>query len=146
MASLNRREMLRNLLAGLVQASGAAVVVLASASAQAGVPAGTGDEKPLPEVDPNQQQNQDLEQRVEQAAAQLEEITPTSNGDEDSWVNAGFRNAGFANGGFVNGGFRNAAVGGGFRNTAVGGGGGAFRNTAVGGVGGGFRNGAFRNW
>ncbi len=143
MGTPNRRELLRNLLAGLLQTGGAAVVVLAAGSASAGTPAGNGDETPLPELDPNApgQQPPNLDERVDQAATTLDEIAPAGTGEEDSWVNGGFRNAGFANGGFRNGGFAN----GGFRNVGAGGGfgNGAFRN--VPGPGG-FRNGAFRNW
>lgn len=142
MSVLNRRELLRRLLAGLVQASGAAVFVLASAGTNAGVVPAEGEEAPLPEVDPNQEQPLgDLQQRVERLAANQLEHAPRGVGEEDSWINSGFRNNAFANGGFANGGggfsnasFRNVPGGGGFRNTAVGGGGVNFRN------GGGFRN------
>ena len=139
MAAPNRREVLQQLLTGLVQATGAATVVLATASAQA------EDEKPVQEP---QQGQPSLEQRAEEALANAGAL-PSETGDEDCFVNgafrngggggAGFRNAGFANGGgfrnagFTNGGFRN----GGFVNGAFANGG--FRN-------GGFVNGAFRNF
>ncbi len=170
MVKPDRREALRKLLAGLIQTGTTAVVVLTSARVEAGVGAGGQEETPQPEVDPNQIEQPNLDQRVEQAAAQLEEAGAIpAEGDEDSWVNVGWRNGvgggwpnGFGNGpigGFGNGpigGFGNGPVGG-FRNTPIGGFGngpiGGFRNTPLGGFRngpvGGFRNtplGSFRNW
>jgi len=119
----SRREVLRRLLAGVFQAGGAAVVVVSVGSLRA------GDETPLPELDLTVQQppTRGLDQRVERAAAGAEDVPPPT-GEEDSWINGGFRNAGFRNGGFANGG--------------------GFRNSGFGNVPGpgGFRNSAFRNW
>jgi hypothetical protein len=131
--SLDRRQVLQQLLTGLLQ-SGAAVV-LAAGTVQAGDSKSTQDDRPLPEVDPNQPQP-NLEQRAEEALANVGN-GPIETGDEDAWVNGAFRNVGGGGGGFRNAGFRNAGGGGGFRN-------GGFVNGGYGG--GGFRNSAFRNW
>jgi hypothetical protein len=154
--SLNRRQVLQQLLAGLLQTG--AALVLATGTVQAGDSKTTQDDQPLPEVDPNQPQP-NLEQRAEEALANVGN-GPIETGDEDAWINGGFRNFGGGGfGGFGGGGFRNSAFtnggfggfGGGFRNVGFGGGGfgGAFRNGgfANGGFGGGaFKNSAFRNW
>jgi len=163
MAMSDRREVLRQLLAGVLQAGGAAVVVLATGPVEAGT-ANQQDETPLPAEDPTVQPQptpEELEQRIARVAGQADGVPPPS-GEEDSWLNGGFRNVGL---GGLGGGFRNVGVGGGlgggaFRNVGLGGGGGfrngafnnggwgggGFRNVGVGGFPGGFHNAAFRNW
>ncbi len=123
MSPLNRRQLLQNLLGGLVQTTGAVLLaraVLTPSESQA-APSGT------------------LEERADQVAAEQGPL-PEGEGEQfTAFVNGGFVNGGgFRKGGFANGGFRNGGgfkkggfVNGGFNN-------GGFRK-------GGFVNGGFRN-
>jgi hypothetical protein len=116
--SLNRRQVLQQLLTGLVQTG--AAVVLAAGTVQAGLSAPSEEDRPLPEVDPNQPQPT-LEKRAEEALANAGN-GPIETGNEDAWVNGSFHNGSFTNGGFHNGGFNNGSfhngsfTNGGFRN------------------------------
>src|SRR5262249_31609193 len=139
MNEVHRRDVLKALLGGTLQAAAAVILARAVPAADAAVPPPAGD--PL--------------DRADRAAESLAD--PADDPFSVAVVSGGFRNAGgggFRNGGFVNGGgggagFRNGGFvnggGGGFRNT-----GGAFRNTG-GGVdfrnagGAGFHNGGFDN-
>jgi hypothetical protein len=124
---ITRRNLLKALLGGAVQA--AATVVLARA-----VPVANADESPA---------SGDVRERADRLA---EDLPVSEDGLEPiAFANGAFRNGGggsaFRNstggggGGFRNGGFANGAGGGAFKN-------GGFAN----GGGGGFRNGAFRNY
>ena len=92
MSSLNRRQLLQNLLGGLVQTTGAVILaraVLTPGESQAATPSGT------------------LEERADQQAAEHGPI-PEGEGEQfTAFVNGGFVNGGgFRKGGFANGGFR----------------------------------------
>jgi len=125
---ITRRNLLKALLGGAVQAAATVVLARAVPAAGAGESAAAGD--------------------VKERADRLAEDLPVS---EDGLEPIAFANGGFANGGggaFRNSAFRNGGGGGfangGFRNS---GGGGSFRNGGfANGGGGGFRNGAFRNY
>src|SRR5262245_39309672 len=127
MSAMNRREALRSLLTGALQAAG--TVVLAS-SALPAVAAQANEGPPAED---------DLKERAERLACE-EGAVP----EGQEFARAAFRRGGFANGyggggGFRRGGFGNGGGwgGGGFRR-------GGFGNGGYGG--GGFRRGGFRNW
>ena len=114
MSALDRRQLLRDLLNGLVQAAGTVVLarsVLAAAEGQANA------------ADAPPQSQASLQERADQVAADQGSI-----GDDEGHQPVSFANGGFANGG--GGGFRK----GGFGN----GGGGGFRKGGF--ANGGFRN------
>jgi hypothetical protein len=131
MSTLNRRQLLANILGGLVQTAGTVVLarsVLAAGHAQ-------GQTRPS---DASPQSQASLQERADQVAAEQAPLSDEEEYELCSFLNGGFRKGGFANGGFVNGGFRK----GGFANGGFANGGfhkGGFAN------GGGFRNGGFAN-
>jgi hypothetical protein len=138
MSAISRRQLLHDLIGGLLGTAG--TVVLASAALG------------MTEAEAAAPPTENIEERADRVAEELGAI-PEGEGEFTSFVNGGFRNGGgggfrkggFANGGggsggFRKGGFANGGGGsGGFRNSA------GFRNGSGGGGSGGFKNGGFAN-
>jgi hypothetical protein len=122
MSTMNRREVLRSLLTGALQAAG--TVVLACSA----LPAVAAQENQRPPAEG------DFQERADRLASE-EGAAPEGPG-VGLFRRGGFANGGFG-GGFRRGGFANGGWGGGFRR-------GGFANGGWGG--GGFRRGGFRNW
>jgi hypothetical protein len=131
--AITRRNLLKALLGGALQAAATVVLARAVPVANAESTGAAGDV---------QTRADRIAEGLPASADGLEPVA-FANGGFRNGGGGGFRKGGFANGGGGGGGFKN----GGFANG--GGGGGAFKNGGFangGGGGGAFKNGAFRNY